>query len=63
MDDLKNHKDHEDRKEVKDSQYENREERRVIIGNEAKTAKKLHQGIRTNHGGKTFPVKDPRYTM
>lgn len=39
MDDLKNHKDHEDRKEVKDSQYENREERSVITGNETKTAK------------------------
>ena len=62
MDDWKNHKDHEDRKKVKDSQYENREERRVIIGNETKTAKKLHQGIRNNHGGKTYPVKDPRYT-
>lgn len=62
MDDLKNHKDHEGRKEVKDSQYENREERRVIIGNETKTAKKLNQDIRNNHGGKTYPVKDPRYT-
>ena len=62
MDDLKNHKDHEDRKEVKDSQYENREERRVITGNETKTAKKLHQGVRTNHSGRTYPVKDPRYT-
>lgn len=62
MDDLKNHKDHEDRKDIKDSQYDNKEERRVVTGSETKTAKKLHQGVRTNHDGKTYPVKDPRYT-
>ena len=44
-----------------DKQYDNKEERRVIKGSETKTARKLHQGIRTDHKGKTYPVKDPRY--
>ena len=61
MDDLKNHKNHEDRKSIRDKQYDNKEERRVIKGSETKTARKLHQGIRTDHKGKTYPVKDPRY--
>ena len=62
MDDLKNHKNHEDRKAIHDDQYDNKEERRVIEGSETKTARKLHQGVRTNHDGKTYPVKDPRST-
>ena len=62
MDDLKNHKKHVDRKDIHDDQYDNKEERRVIEGSETKTAKKLHQGIRTNHNGETYPVNDPRST-
>ena len=31
-------------------------------GSETKTAKKLHQGIRTNHNGETYPVNDPKST-
>lgn len=62
MDDLKNHKDHEDRKDILDNQFDNKEERRVITGSETKTAKKLHQGVRTNHAGKIYQVKDPRFT-
>ncbi len=45
----------------RDNQYDNKEERRVIKGSETKTARKLHQGIRTDHKGDTYPVKDPRY--
>ena len=61
IDDLKNHKNHKDRKDSPDKQYDNKEERRVITGSETKTAKKLHQGVRTDHKGKTYPVKDPRF--
>ena len=62
VDDLYNHKIHEDRKELLDNQYDNKEERRVIKGSETKTAKKIHQGVRTNHKGTIYPVKDPRFT-
>ena len=53
---------HEDRKELLDNQYDNKEERRVIKGSETKTAKKIHQGVRTNHKGTIYLVKDPRFT-
>ena len=62
LDDLKSHKEHVDRANTPDDQFENKEERRVITGSESKTARKLNQGIRTNHKGKTYPVKDPRFT-
>ena len=62
LDDLKSHKEHVDRANTPDDQFENKEECRVITGSESKTARKLNQGIRTNHKGKTYPVKDPRFT-
>lgn len=62
VDDLNNHKIHEDRKELLDNQYDNKEERSVIKGSETKTAKKIHQGVRTNHKGTIYLVKDPRFT-
>ena len=62
MDDLDNHKNHEDRRDTPDDQYENEEERRVIEGSETETARKLHQGVRYDHLGETYSVKDSRFT-
>ena len=42
-----------------DNQYDNGEERRVITGSEAETARKLGQGIRYDHYGTAYIVKDP----
>jgi len=41
-------------------EYNNKKKRRVITGSETKTARKSHQGVRTDHKGETYPVKDPR---
>ncbi len=62
LDDIKNHKEHRDRRETPDRQYGNKEERRVTTGSETRTARKLHQGVRTDHFGTVYPVEDPRYT-
>ena len=62
MDDLHDHKKHMDRRDTPDDQYDNEEERRVIQGSETETARKLRQGVRFDHWGKTYPVKDPRFT-
>lgn len=61
MDDIDNHKNHESRKERLDNQYDNGEQRRVITGSEAETARKLGQGIRYDHYGTAYIVKDPRF--
>ena len=58
VDDIKNHTD---RRNVNSKDYDNAEEKRVIIGSEAETARKLGQGIRYAHKGTTFAVIDPRY--
>lgn len=62
LDDIHDHKKHEDRRDTQNAQYDNEEERRVIEGSEAETARKLRQGVRFDHWGKTYPVKDPRFT-
>ena len=62
LDDLHDHKKHKDRSDTQNAQYDNEEERRVIEGSEAETARKLRQGVRFDHWGKTYPVKDPRFT-
>ena len=62
LDDIYDHKKHEDRRDPQNAQYDNEEERRVIEGSEAETARKLRQGVRFDHWGKTYPVKDPRFT-
>lgn len=62
LDDLGNYKCHNDRRDSFNAQYDNEEERRVIEGSEAETARKLRQGVRFDHWGKTYPVKDPRFT-
>ncbi len=62
MDDIVNHKNHENRKDIPANQYDNEEERRVITGSETDTARKLHQGIRYDHYGTTYKVNNPKYT-
>lgn len=62
IDDWKSAKNHRERRMTYDEQYVNKEERRVIEGSETRTARKLHQGIRKDHIGYTYPVKDPRFT-
>lgn len=62
IDDWKSAKNHREKRMTYDKQYGNKEERRVIEGSETRTARKLHQGIRKDHIGSTYPVKDPRFT-
>lgn len=62
IDDWKSAKNHREKRMTYDKQYGNKEERRVIEGSETRTARKLHQGIRKDHHGSTYPVKDPRFT-
>ena len=50
------------RRDTPEDQYENEEERRVMQGSETETARKLHQGVRFDHWGSTYPVSDPRFT-
>ena len=54
VDDVKNHKLHRERQQVKDSQYDNEEEKRVILGNESDTAIKNGEAIRKNHKGVSY---------
>ena len=61
LDDLGNHKCHNDRSDTQNAQYDNEEERRVIEGSEAETARKLGQGIRYDHHGTAYIDKDPRF--
>jgi len=58
VDDVNNHKVHKDRANIKNKQYDNEEEKRVVEGNEADTARKNGEGIRKNHKGKTFKTKN-----
>ena len=58
VDDVLNHKNHKDREQTKDYQYDNKEEKRVITGYESLTARKNKEGIRKNHKGKNFPTKN-----
>lgn len=54
IDDVKNHKIHDDRQKQSDPQYTNKEEKRVIEMIETFTAKKNGEGVRYNHAGKTY---------
>ena len=62
LDDIKDHKSHQERENTLDYKYDNAEERRVIMGSERKTAKKLGESIRKDHKGKNYDVVDPRTT-
>ena len=59
VDDVLNHKNHKEREQTKDYQYDNKEEKRVVTGYESLTARKNKEGIRKNHKGKNFPTKNP----
>lgn len=63
LDDLDNHKSHNDRRDSFNDQYDNEEERRVIEGSETEPARKLHQGIRYDHYGTAYIVKDQYYLI
>ncbi len=54
IDDANNHNKHVDRKKQKDYQYDDKEERRVITGSEAQTAKSNNEAIRKDHKGKKY---------
>lgn len=58
VDDVLNHKNHKEREQTKDYQYDNKEEKRVVTGYESLTARKNKEGIRKNHKGKNFPTKN-----
>lgn len=59
VDNIKNHKEHQLRRETYNKQYHNDEEKRVIIGSERKTARKNNESIRYNHQGTTYDVEGP----
>ena len=46
-------------RKANDSQYETKEERRVITGSETKTAKANGESTRTNHEGIVYDTIDP----
>ena len=59
VDDVSNHKAHKEREAEADKQFENKEERRVIKGNETLTAMRNGEGTRNNHKGKSIYVSSP----
>ena len=59
VDDANNHKQHVERRQQEDSQYDNKEERRVITGSEAQTAKSNKEDVRRNHRGKKYRTISP----
>ncbi len=62
MDQEKNPNEHAERQKGKDKDYDNKEERRVILGSERDTAKKHGEGIRYDHRGKPYETKGPTTT-
>ena len=62
IDDRDNPSCHRDRRAIADSQYENKEERRVITGAESKMARLNHESVRHNHLGRTYNVVSPTST-
>ena len=59
VDNARNHKSHRERSEIYDAQYENKEEKRVIEGSEAKTARANGETIRNDHKGETYNTISP----
>ena len=62
VDDANNHKQHVERAQRGDSNYDNKEERRVITGSEAQTAKGNKEAVRRNHRGKSYQTVSPTST-
>lgn len=56
---LNNAHNHRQRRNAPDEAYYNKEERRVITGGEATTAKANGESIRKNHGGKVYDTINP----
>ena len=44
---------------IYDAKYDNAEERRVIEGSEKHAAHTLGEGVRHDHGGRTYVVSSP----
>ena len=62
VDDANNHKQHVERRQMGDSNYDNKEERRVITGSEAQTAKGNKEAVRRNHRGTSYRTASPTST-
>ena len=62
VDDANNYKQHVERAQRGDSNYDNKEERRVITGSEAQTAKGNKEAVRRNHRGKSYQTVSPTST-
>ena len=63
VDNYRNHRNHLERSNEYDKQYDNKEERRVITGSETKTAKANRESVRYNHRGKPYRTAGPTSTV
>ena len=54
--------EHKERAKTENSQYDNEEEKRVITGSEAKTAKANGESVRKDHRGIAYPSPSPTST-
>lgn len=59
VDDITNHRAHRNAQKNDGSRYDNPEEKRVIEGSEAQTAKGNGEGVRHNHRGTKYPTISP----
>ena len=59
VDDITNRSNHRKAEDKKLSRYDNAEEKRVIEGSEARTAKGNGEGVRHNHRGTKYPTISP----
>ena len=62
VDDVNNHEEHVRRKGQPDNQYDSKEERRVITGSEAETAKANKESTRKDHKGTYYRTVGPTST-
>ena len=59
LDEINDAHNHRIRQNILDEQYKNKEERRVITGGEAETARKNGESVRKNHSGKVIETTSP----
>lgn len=62
VDYVKNPQQHNTRSQTYDAQYDTKEERRVITGSEAKTAKANGESTRSKHAGTPYRTITPTST-
>lgn len=62
VDYVKNPQQHNTRSQTYDAQYDTKEERRVITGSEAKTAKANGESTRSKHAGTPYKTITPTST-